>query len=608
MKRFLKNHIVLFLFFLSALFVLIVSVYADVVMHHTVRVVEQAAHNHLAAAVQAAAAYVPVDELMRYKTREDTLRPEYEDLKARLGVFAEKYNVLFVYYWREYGDGRLCFIVDNDTDPVTMSGPDSIIDPEPLTDGALAGRVTVTNLGEYSPDWGGLLSATAPMYDSEGNLVCAAGVDISDEIIISQRNDTQLLIIVQIAALIASLVSGSVTLWMYIRKAAQSESANLAKSLFLSTMSHEMRTPLNAIIGMTNLARSSTEIQRKDYCLDRIESASGNLLAIINDVLDMSKIEANKFEIDFAEFSFEKAVQKAVNVITSRVQEKRQQFSIRLDRDIPNLIIGDESRLIQVITNLLSNAVKFTPNEGLIRLEASLQKEEGKDCIIQVAVSDTGVGITAQQMPKLFTSFAQADSSISRKFGGTGLGLAISKKIVEMMGGHIQAVSKPGEGSTFSFVFRAQLVSRQKGDDAARMASDGLPVQSYSFSGYHVLLAEDIDINREIVIALLEPTGIGIDCAENGAIAADMFGKAPDSYDIVFMDIHMPEMDGYEATRRIRALDNPHAKAIPIIAMTANVFKQDVEKCIAAGMNDHIGKPLDFSEVLIKLRKYLPEK
>jgi signal transduction histidine kinase len=630
MRRFVKSHIVLVLFFLSALFVLLVSAYADVVRSRSVRVLEQAAHNHLSAAVQAAAAYVPVEELMRYKTMGDimlpdalhpegdaaldeeaapidagAMRPEYRELKARLALFAEKYNVLYVYYWREYGDGRLCFIVDNDSDPEAMVTPAQIIDPEPLTDGALAGKVTVTNLGEYSPDWGGLLSATAPMYDSAGNLVCAAGVDISDEIIISQRNDTNLLIAIQIAALIASLVSGSITLLMYRKKAVQSESANLAKSQFLSTMSHEMRTPLNAIIGMTTLARSSAEIERKNYCLDKIENASGNLLAVINDVLDISKIEANKFEIDSAEFGFERAVQKAVNVITSRVQEKRQRFSVRLAKDIPRLLIGDEQRLIQVMTNLLSNAVKFTPNGGSITLDASLQKEDGEDCLVRVSVSDTGVGITAQQMPRLFTSFQQADSSISRKFGGTGLGLAISKRIVELMGGQFHVSSRPGEGSTFSFFFRAKRVSPQGEDALGENASGGLAPETFSFPGYRVLLAEDIDINREIVLALLGPTEIEIDCAENGFAALTMFRAAPDSYDIIFMDIHMPEMDGYEATRLIRGMEIPRAKTIPIIAMTANVFKQDVEKCLAAGMNDHIGKPLDFGEVLAKLQKYL---
>jgi signal transduction histidine kinase len=624
MRGFLKTHIVLFLFFLSALFVLLVSVYADVVMNRTVRVLEQATRNHLAAAVQAAAAYVPVEELMRYKTVEDimlagaqaappemeAMLPEYRELKARLAVFAEKHDVLYVYYWREYGDGRLCFIVDNDTDPEGMVTPDKIIDPEFLTDGALAGRVTVTDLGEYSPGWGGLLSATAPMYDSEGNFACAAGVDISDEIIISQRNDTDLLIFIQIIALIASLFSGSVTLLLYRKKAVQSESANLAKSQFLSTMSHEMRTPLNAIIGMTSLARGSTDIKRKDYCLDKIESASGSLLAVINDVLDMSKIEANKFEIDSSEFSFEKALQRAVNVITSRVQEKRQRFSVSLAKDIPRLLIGDEQRLVQVITNLLSNAVKFTPDRGTIRLEASLQKEDADTggCLIRVSIADTGVGITAQQMPRLFTSFQQADSSISRRFGGTGLGLVISKRIVELMGGHIQVSSQPGKGSTFSFVFRAGRVSPQREEALAEEASGGAAPEKSSFSGYRVLLAEDIDINREIVISLLEPTEIEIDCAENGCAAVAMFRAAPDSYDIIFMDIHMPEMDGYEATRRIRGMETPHAKSIPIIAMTANVFKQDVEKCLAAGMNDHIGKPLDFGEVLEKLQKYLPAK
>ncbi|MDR1245570.1 MAG: response regulator [Clostridiales Family XIII bacterium] len=514
------------------------------------------------------------------------------------------------------------------------------------------------------------------------------------------------------------------------------ENASMAKSSFLANMSHEMRTPMNAVIGMTLIAKNSDSIERKDYCLNKIEDASTHLLGVINDILDMSKIEANKFDLSFTTFDFEKMLQKVANVINFRVDEKKQNFVVRLDKHIPRMLIGDDQRLAQVIANLLSNAVKFTPEQGIIRLDAQLSEEEDDGiCVIRISVTDTGIGISEEQQLRLFGSFEQADSSTSRKFGGTGLGLAISKRIVEMMGGEIWIDSEIGKGSTFTFTLRAERaadapsnllrlgvsrdsirilavddapeileyfadIARQfgvfcdtaaSGDEALSMiekngaynlyfvdwsmpgmdgiefskripksgiddsviimisavewsrieddaksagvdkflpkplfassiadcineclgtealleAENAQPDKINRFEGYRMMLVEDIEINREIVLALLEPTGLSITCAENGVEALRIFSEAPERYDLIFMDVHMPEMDGYEATRRIRALDVPESKSITIVAMTANVFREDIEKCLDAGMNDHIGKPLDFEEVLAKLRKYL---
>lgn len=516
----------------------------------------------------------------------------------------------------------------------------------------------------------------------------------------------------------------------------EAEAASRAKSDFLSNMSHEMRTPMNAIIGMTSIAKSSSELERKDYCLGKIEDASTHLLGVINDILDMSKIEANKFTISFEEFNFEKMLQKVVNVINFRVDEKHQDFTVHIDRNIPSTLIGDDQRLAQVITNLLSNAVKFTPENGSIHLNTYFLREENDICTVQIEVIDSGIGISPEQQSRLFTSFEQAESSTSRRFGGTGLGLAISKRIVEMMDGRIWIESELGKGSTFAFTIQAK---RGSGDSKSLLGSDvnwknirilviddsdeireyfaemmqqfgvgcdlagsgeeaceliyangpydlyfvdwkmpgmdGIEVsrlikkiesdnsviimisstewsviedeaksagiekfllkplfpsavvdcisecigsggkvsaadgsfdrETENFEGYCILLAEDVEINREIVLALLEPTSLSIDCAENGAEALRIYSGDPDRYDMIFMDVQMPEMDGYEATRRIRSLDIPKAKTVPIIAMTANVFREDIEKCLDAGMDGHVGKPLDFHEVLGDLRKYL---
>jgi CheY-like chemotaxis protein len=345
-------------------------------------------------------------------------------------------------------------------------------------------------------------------------------------------------------------------------------------------------------------------MERKNYCLGKIEDASTHLLGVINDVLDMSKIEANKFELSLAEFNFERTLRKAVNVINFRVEEKKQSFTVHVGKHIPSRLVGDDQRLTQVITNLLSNAVKFTPEGGAIRLDSHLLEEEEGVCTIQIGVSDTGIGISKEQQDRLFNSFVQAESTTSRKFGGTGLGLAISKRIVEKMDGRIWVESEPGKGSRFIFTIKARRGSEEiRGNDLAAAAEN--QKDEIEFAGKHILLAEDIDINREIVLALLEPAKLEIDCAENGLQAVEKFEADPGRYDMIFMDVQMPEMDGYEATRKIRALEIPRAKTIPIIAMTANVFREDVENCLAAGMNGHVGKPLDYDEVLDWLRKYL---
>jgi PAS domain S-box-containing protein len=399
----------------------------------------------------------------------------------------------------------------------------------------------------------------------------------------------------------------------------EAERASMAKGAFLANMSHEMRTPMNAIIGMTAIAKSSPDPEKKDYCLDKIEDASTHLLGVINDILDMSKIEANKLELAPVNFNFEKMLQKTVSVINFRVEEKHQNFAVRIDEAIPYTLFGDDQRLAQVIANLLSNAVKFTPEYGSVRLNVCLLGKENGICTLRIEVIDSGIGISKEQQSRLFSSFEQADSGTSRKFGGTGLGLAISKRIVEMMGGRIRIESEPGKGASFIFTVRLREGEQEEcpETDASSGSGDEQPGGGIdSFEGYCIILAEDVEINREIVLALLEPTALTIDCAENGEEAVSLFSAAPEKYDMIFMDLQMPKMDGYEATRRIRVFEEERRKKmapevpkeIPIIAMTANVFREDIEKCAQAGMNGHIGKPLDLNDVLQKLRAHLPQK
>ena len=392
--------------------------------------------------------------------------------------------------------------------------------------------------------------------------------------------------------------------------AEKAEVASRSKSNFLATMSHEIRTPMNAIIGMTSIAESTDSVERKNYAVGRIKDASVHLLGVINDVLDISKIEANKLELSPATFIFEDMLRKVVNIINFRVAEKNQNFTFHVDKNIPASLVCDDQRLAQVITNLLSNAVKFTPEYGSIHLGTELVKEENGVCEILIEVTDTGVGISEDQYSRLFAPFEQAENSTTRKFGGTGLGLAIAKRIVELMDGEIRITSEPGKGSTFSFVIRAEKPEPEGQDSSLpdlfinNESTDKL-IKTDSYEGVRVLIADDVEVNREIVMSLLESTMLEFDCAANGEEAVRIFSEAPTKYDIIFMDVQMPEMDGYEATRRIRALNIPQAKEIPIVAMTANVFREDVERCLEAGMNAHIGKPLNYEEILNVLTRML---
>ena len=375
----------------------------------------------------------------------------------------------------------------------------------------------------------------------------------------------------------------------------RAEDAAAAKSDFLANMTHELRTPLNAIVGFSGILRRSGSLQPEDaHHAGLIHDASTTLLQLVNSVLDFSRLEAGAVEVEARPFDPETPVRAIAELMTEQAHAKGLTLTVETHGEIAPLL-GDAARIRQVLLNFLSNAIKFTA-QGWITL-ALTQEAADNDCgRIRVEVADTGIGITEQQIEQLFERFTQADASVSRQYGGTGLGLAICKRTVELMGGTIGATSVPGQGSTFWF--ELVLPCTDALEDEAEAEPENLELEE----PLRLLVVEDVAVNRELIMALLRPFDVAIETAENGEQAV---AKVQDqAFDLVLMDVQMPVMDGLSATRAIRALDLPRLKGLPIIAMTANVLPDQVQKCLDAGMDDHLGKPIEPARLLAVLSEW----
>lgn len=387
-------------------------------------------------------------------------------------------------------------------------------------------------------------------------------------------------------------------------RTAQLEIASKAKSDFLSRMSHEIRTPLNAIIGMAQVAQQSADDKEKNLrSIQAIISASSHLLGILNDVLDMSKIESGKFTLTEQKFMLSALAKSVENIIGVRCREGEITFVTNFSNIDDVAVVGDKLRLRQVLINLLGNAVKFTDKGGLIELSITVKPAENGTVDVSFIVKDNGIGMNEEQISRLFMAFEQADSTIAVRFGGTGLGLAISQNLVMQMGGEIKVQSILNEGSAFSFTVNLPITEnfvKEEHKDAE---------QQLDLTGKRILLVEDIEINRLIIIELLGYTNVQIDEAEDGCKALQILQSAPEHYyDLIFMDIQMPGMDGYEVARQIRLLERSDAKTLPIIAMTANAYREDIDKALASGMNGHMAKPVELDALKHVLFEQLIKK
>jgi signal transduction histidine kinase len=364
----------------------------------------------------------------------------------------------------------------------------------------------------------------------------------------------------------------------------QADAANVAKSAFLSNMSHEIRTPMNGILGMANLLRREGVTPAQAARLDKIDTAAQHLLAIINDILDISKIEAGKFVLEEVPVVIDSLLGNVASILSERARACNIKLLIESD-PMPENLAGDATRLQQALLNYATNAVKFT-EQGTVTLRVLNQAETADSVLLRFEVQDTGIGITFEAMGRLFSAFEQADNSMTRKYGGTGLGLAITKRLAELMGGEAGVDSTPGVGSTFWFTARLK-----KGDEAAMIQpvvnAAAESIVRLRYRGSRILVVDDEPMNREVAQLLLEVAGLQVDTAQDGGEAIALARSTP--YAAILMDMQMPKVDGLEATRQIRQM--PGYQETPIIAMTANAFAEDKERCFAAGMNDFLGKP-----------------
>ena len=528
----IKKNLFFLVFIAAGVSVIIISIFAKYTMQHSATTIGEASLDRMVVLSKSAAMLFDAEEVNNYVTPEDMEKDGYEVLRQKLIDFTEENDLEYTYLMRLDTDTNMMqFIADNDDINFTgLSTPQ--VAREDTPDLALTGQAAAVPIGSYSDGWEGYLTAFAPLLDANGeptNII--AGVDMKDVYILETQKDIHDLSTIIVLMIILALAASFICILLYRRKAKQAEAASLSKSSFLSNMSHEMRTPMNAIIGMTDLAKRSNDPQETDECLEKIDSAAQHLLGVINDIFDISKIESGKFTLSEEEFSFERVLATLHDVSDFAVATKNQTLIVTASDDIPKYMLGDLQHLTQVVTNLLSNAIKFTPEGGQIEINFSVAEKQDDHIILRCQVIDDGIGITEEQQEKLFTPFTQANDSITRRFGGTGLGLAISKNIVEQMGGTISIKSKFGNGSSFTFTAKIKCLESIKNndmlpDDYWEHVENGKDI----FLGKRFLIVEDVELNREILVAFLGPSGAELVLAHNGLDALTQFKDSPGKF------------------------------------------------------------------------------
>ena len=555
------------------------------------------------------------EDFAQIKDQSDEKKQLYKDISSYFNEIRTLNSTRYIYTATKNEEGKLVYVVDGlDSDADDVRRPGDYIEEEmvPYIDRAISGE-NVYSQDIIDTTWGPIFTACYPVsanHDGTGEIIGAFCIEMDMQSAYGMVEETNHISI--ICGLVAGAVLLLICLYTYyvyqkskaeeqkqkqllMNAAEEADAANKAKSAFLLSISHDIRTPMNAIIGFTNIALHQNTVSDIHDSLEKVQKSSNHLLSLLNDVLDFSRIESGKVIISPEPVDITQLTDNVQAIMNGLLYNRDLKFEVHRERPKNPYVLADVTRIREVLVNLLGNAVKFTKDGGKITLDiSSYPGADEKHIITRYVVRDNGIGMSEEFQKKLFDEFAQEENGVRTQYKGTGLGMPISKKYVELMGGTITVDSRKGVGTTFTVEIPMELTNAEKVEKTKPL------VQHNDLKGIKVLLAEDNDLNAELATILLEDLGMTVTRAADGQEVVDLFAEHPaGTYDIILMDIMMPKMDGHQAAKAIRAMyaDRSDAEEIPIIALSANAFSEDVQASLDAGMNGHVSKPLNMEEV-----------
>lgn len=565
------------------------------------------------------------DDFTDINTVDNMSSERYQTLQTTLNQIRSLNSTRYLYTAKRNSEGKLIYLVDGlDLDTSDFAYPGTYIEDEmiPYINSALSGK-TIYSQEIIDTTWGHIFTACYPVKATDGSneIIGALCIEMDMEsaytfLSKSSRNSLQIAIAAAIVALLLLVCVYHILQnqrakdreqQMLLRKsAAAAEAANKAKSAFLFNMSHDIRTPMNAIIGYAELSRNHLhEPDKLSEYLSDIRTCGQKMLSIIDNILEIARIENNQIVLEESICNIEESFDSCIVMFNTAVQEKHQTITVHKQVANPYVYI-DSSHLSEIVLNVISNAIKYTGQNGKIDCCLTQKPHEDADwCYMEISIADNGIGMSEEFQAHIFESFSREHSSTISGIEGTGLGMGIVKNLVDLMHGMIEIQSSPGKGSTFTICIPCRTARKEEAEP--RKSSSDRPQKT--LAGKRILLAEDNDLNAEIAIELHSEEGLLVDRVSNGVACVEKLEKAaPDFYDLILMDIQMPVMNGYDATRKIRQLEDPFRSSIPIIAMTANAFAEDRQKALFVGMNDHVAKPVDMNVLIPVLEKHIRTK